>query len=70
MCTVGFVAEKIHEKHSEKGLSCLECHNGARPPVDVVWGDPVGNSRIVCQICHDYEDSEDGERQWVDTDKL
>jgi hypothetical protein len=56
--------EKIHKKHTKKGLnkrnnkglSCTECHAGERPPVDVVFGLPVGNADVVCQICHSYKD--------------
>ncbi len=43
---------KIHKKHTDKGVSCLECHGGARPPVDVVDGPPVGGATRVCDVCH------------------
>ncbi len=44
--------QKIHKKHTDKGASCLECHGGVRPQVDVVDGPPVGSARNVCRICH------------------
>ena len=33
--TPEFDLEKVHEKHVPEGVSCLECHGGVRPPVDV-----------------------------------
>ncbi len=50
---------EIHKKHVPKGLSCLECHNDERPPVDVTDGLPVGGSTNVCQVCHDNENPGD-----------
>ncbi|MDQ7062934.1 MAG: cytochrome c3 family protein [candidate division KSB1 bacterium] len=55
ICHVGGkndAVQSIHKRHVPKGLSCLECHNGSRPPVDVTDGAPVGNARNVCQACH------------------
>ncbi len=42
----------IHKRHTKDGVSCLECHNGQRPAVDVVHGPPVGNATVVCVLCH------------------
>lgn len=44
--------DSIHRRHVPEGLSCLECHNDSRPPVDVTDGAPVGNASNVCQVCH------------------
>ena len=48
----GVTQREFHDKHTSKGASCLECHGGVRPPVDVVTGPAVGASTNVCQICH------------------
>ena len=45
----------IHQTHTQGGLSCLECHGDERPPVDTVFGPPVGGASIICEICHSYE---------------
>ena len=52
---VGRQRQKIHKKHVDKGLSCLECHDGMPPPVDVVEGPPVGGASNICEICHRNE---------------
>ncbi len=49
----------IHRKHTKEGLSCLECHGGVRPPVDVVDGPPVGGASNVCDLCHNSRDPSD-----------
>ncbi len=49
----------IHEKHAIQGLSCLECHDGERPAVDVTDGAPVGSATNVCQICHTDKEPSD-----------
>lgn len=43
---------RIHREMTDEGVSCLECHGGTRPPIDVVAGPPVGNATVVCDICH------------------
>lgn len=42
----------FHMVHASRGLSCLECHGGQRPAIDVTAGSPVGSSTVVCQVCH------------------
>ena len=49
---VGSAITTIHREMVTEGMSCLECHGGKRPPIDVFPGPPVGNSTVVCQICH------------------
>jgi len=44
---------EFHKKHISEGLSCLECHGGEHPPVDVFNGVPVGGATNVCQVCHE-----------------
>ncbi|GAB4150566.1 MAG: hypothetical protein Fur0037_19160 [Planctomycetota bacterium] len=48
----GTSIREIHRRMTREGVSCLECHGGARPPVDVVPGPVVGSSSVVCDICH------------------
>ncbi len=43
---------ELHQEMVPEGLSCLECHGGERPPIDVFPGPVVGNSTVVCEICH------------------
>ncbi len=50
--------DQIHNPHTRRGLSCLECHGDERPPVDVVPGDPVGGTTQVCQLCHGSENDD------------
>jgi nitrate/TMAO reductase-like tetraheme cytochrome c subunit len=52
----GTSIRKIHDKHTGEGLSCLECHGGERPPVDIVDGPPVGRADNVCDLCHNNRD--------------
>lgn len=42
----------LHYAHPNRGLSCMECHNGERPPIDVATGPAIGASTVVCQVCH------------------
>jgi hypothetical protein len=42
----------IHRRMTKARVSCLECHGGVRPPVDVVAGPPVGSATVVCDLCH------------------
>lgn len=46
----------FHRRMSAHGVSCLECHGGVRPPVDVLPGSPVGNAAVVCDLCHQGAD--------------
>jgi len=43
----------LHREMVPAGLSCLECHGDARPPIDVIPVAPVGDAGTVCEICHD-----------------
>ncbi len=49
---LGVSSREFHEEHGPKGASCLECHGGVRPPVDVITGTAVGTATNVCQVCH------------------
>ncbi len=54
----------IHKKHASKGLSCLECHNGERPAVDVAFGPLVGGAAVVCDVCHNDRDPWEFDRRF------
>lgn len=45
----------IHKEMVPAGLSCLECHGDARPPIDVFPGASVGDATVVCDICHTHK---------------